>query len=93
MSSVTNSVQIPYTSANVGVLTPPDKIGRAEFLSASQMEKELRTLKSDIYQKQKHVSFEDKKTTPIVVKITGIVLGAAALLKGGAYALSKFKRP
>lgn len=93
MNSVSNNSAVSLTSANLGVITPPDKIGRPEILSASQMESQLRLLKSDIYQKQKHVSFEDKKKTPVIIKIIGLALALVGLWKGGKYLVSKFRRP
>lgn len=93
MNSVSNSSTVNCTSANLGVVTPPDKIGRPEILSASQMESQLRLLKSDIYQKQKHVSFEDKKKTPIIIKIIGLALACFGLWKGGKYLISKYRKP
>lgn len=89
MNSVSNRIPVNYTAANVGVLTPPDRLARYGGLSDSDMEKNFREINTDINKRQKHVSFEDRKQTPILVKIIIACAGAFALFKGGRKLLKK----
>ena len=67
MNGVSNNAPINYTSADVGVLNPPDKLGRWKLTDA-ELENKFKTLDKDVYAHQKHYSFEDKKQTPTLVK-------------------------
>ena len=69
MNGVNNSVAVYYTSADVGILTPPDKIKGYKCATDAELETKFQTLHKDVYSKQKHISFEDKKKTPTLVKI------------------------
>jgi len=89
MNSVSNNVPINYMAANVGVLNPPDKLYRYKGLSDSEMEKDFRKMDGDINRRQRRISFESRKKTPILVKILFGIAGIAALWKGGKYILKK----
>lgn len=83
MNSVSNRIPVNYTAVNVGVLTPPDHLARYGGLSDSEMEKHFQELNSGIDKKVKHLSFEDRKHTPVLVKFIAIGVGVCALFKGG----------
>ncbi|MBR6099522.1 hypothetical protein IKP85_07225 [bacterium] len=89
MNGVSNRVPINYTAANVGVLTPPDKLYRYSGLSDSEMEKSFREMDGDINRRQKRITFESRKKTPILVKLIVGIAGIVALWKGGKYVLKK----
>lgn len=76
MNSVGNNSAITYTSANVGVLTAPDSIGKCTLYSAGEAEKQYQEMSRDIYEKQKAVSPGNKYSTPKGIYYVG---GAAVL--------------
>ena len=89
MYSVSNNIPVNYTAANVGVINPPDKLYRWGGLSDSEMEKSFRKMDNSINKKQKHISFEDRKNTPFLIKIGIAALGVVALLKSGKFLFKK----
>lgn len=89
MNSVSNRVPVNYTSANVGIITPPDRIARYGGLSDSDMERDFLQMNADINKRKKHVSFEDRKDTPVLVKIILGCAGLFALWKGGKHLIKK----
>jgi hypothetical protein len=76
-------------AANTGVLTPPDRLYRYGGLSDSEMEKSFRTMDNDINRRQKHLSFEDRKNTPVIIKGLLSLLAVVGIWKGGKYLLKK----
>ena len=89
MNSVSNRVPINYMAANVGVLTPPAHLAKYGGLSDSDMEKDFRKMDADINKRKKKISFEDRKNTPILVKIILACAGIFALWEGGKHFLKK----
>lgn len=89
MNSVSNRVPVNYMAANVGVLTPPDHLAKYGGLSDSDMEKDFRKMDADINKRKKKISFEDRKNTPVLVKIILACAGIFALWKGGKHFLKK----
>ena len=91
MKSVSNSVPVFYTAADVGVLTPPDKLMRFKLTDA-ELEDKFQTVHGEVTKKQKHYSFEDKKNTPTLIKMA---FGAGFLIlawQGIKRALKIFKK-
>lgn len=81
MDSVSKSIPYSYTSANVGIIKPPDKLGRWKLTDA-ELEDKFHKIDKDVTSHQKHYSFEDKKKTPILVKLL-FFLSATALVWQG----------
>ena len=77
MKSVSNGVATNYTAADVGILTPPDRLKRYRCATDAELEKKFKTVSRDVYSKQKHISFEDKKKTPALIKF---ILGGGLLV-------------
>ena len=82
MVSVSNNSNVPYTSANVGVLTPPNHIAGYK-LTDSDLSDKYERFSKDIFSKQKPVAFETKRKTPVLAKIILGVLGVLLLWRGG----------
>lgn len=76
MNSVVNNYNVNYASAKVGVLSAPDKIGKYQPMNSQELNDRYKTITKDISGKQKYLSFEQKKDTPILVKI---LIGALTL--------------
>jgi len=76
MDSVNNNSSIPYQAADVGILTPPDHIEKYK-ITDFELENKFKQLNKDVFSRQKHVDFEDKKKTPKGVKF---ILGGGILI-------------
>ena len=82
MDSVLNNVSVSHKAANVGVLTPPDHIARYR-LTDTELESKYREASKDVFSKQKNVSFDKKRKTPVLAKIIMLCLGVFILFTGG----------
>ncbi len=83
MESVNSSVPISYSSANVGVLTPPDKLLRYK-VTDKELEDKFQKTSKQVISKEKHYSFEDRKKTPLLVKLLfggGTITALAFIIK------------
>lgn len=92
MVSSVNTVQnnsMKNSELNIGVIVPPNKIEKPVLYSDADASKQFKQLKTDIYTKQKHYSFEDTKKTPKLITWGGIM---AALGAAGLFIFAKFKK-
>ena len=83
MNGINSSVPISYSSADVGVLTPPDKLVRFK-VTDKELEDKFQRTNNQVTSKEKHYSFEDKKKTPLLVKLLfggGIIAAFGFILK------------
>lgn len=71
MNSVANNNPITYKAANIGVLTAPDSIGKAQLYSDADAEKLYKDMNKDIYQKQSHINPGKTYKTPKPVYYVG----------------------
>ena len=72
----TTQVQKPL---NVGVLTPPNALHKPVLYSDKEADYKFKQIAKDIYDKEHSKKFEDKRKTPLSVKLTLL----AAALSGG----------
>lgn len=92
MVSSVNSVQnnsMKNSELNIGVLVPPNKIDKPVIYSDADASKQFKQLKTDIYAKEKHYTFEDTKSTPKLIKWGSILAGLSA---AGLFILAKLKK-
>lgn len=61
---------------NVGVLTPPNSLHKPQLYSDKVAEGQFKQLAHDIYQKENSEKFENKRKTPVIVKLL-LCVGAA----------------
>lgn len=60
-----------YGRANVGILTPPDRLPKIVLYSSQQANKEYNQMLNDIYEKQKDAKAPNQHKIPTVLKIIG----------------------
>ena len=60
---------INHSAVNIGVLEAPDEVGRYTKLTDGELERRFQIAYNDVKSKEKHLSFEDKKKTPPMVKL------------------------
>jgi len=78
VQSVENNL-VQNNKLNVGVLTPPNALHKPRLYSDRAAEAQFKELSADIYEKQNSEKFENKRNTPLIVKL---LLCAAAAVAG-----------
>jgi len=68
MNTIIRGLPISHSAVNIGVLEAPDEIGRCAKLTDAELERRYHVALNDVKSKEKHISFEDKKKTPPMVK-------------------------
>lgn len=78
VNNVVNT-QVQKPAMNVGVLTPPNALYKPVLYSDKEAKTKFNLISKDIYEKEHSKSFQDKRKTPLSVKLTLL----AASLGGG----------
>lgn len=78
VNNVVNT-QVQKPAMNVGVLTPPNALYKPVLYSDKEARTKFNLISKDIYEKEHSKSFQDKRKTPLSVKLTLL----AASLGGG----------
>ncbi len=78
VNNVVNT-QVQKPAMNVGVLTPPNALYKPVLYSDKKAKTKFNLISKDIYEKEHSKSFQDKRKTPLSVKLTLL----AASLGGG----------
>ena len=68
MNTIMRGLPISHSAVNIGVLEAPDEVGRYTKLTDMELERRYRVAYNDVKSREKHISFEDKKKTPPMVK-------------------------
>lgn len=68
MNTIMRGLPINYSAVDIGVLEAPDKVGRYTQLTDRELERRFQIAYNDVLSREKHVSFENKKKTPPMVK-------------------------